>query len=324
MFQSFAELFGKRQAWTIEMLFSRLKTLFLTGSAGMRTLLAAALIIGQILGVMVFDFGMKPSGQRLDMSRFTLAWSDEFDAGEINPAVWGGHYVYGDKAEIRNGGYWHRSMADVRDGSLVIKAEYLDEGIGGKGPGYYSYGMDTRGRYEQCYGYFEVRCIFPAAQGLWSAFWMLNDQTYNVNGVGTDGTEVDVFESTFYKDDWWGASNALVSGIVFDGYGPDNKSTTIGKYRIGGDPYEEFHTYGVEWSPQEYIFYIDGVETGRTSYGGVSQNAEWLILSIEVSGRDGVANGDNHGTGYIEKNKQWPAEFIVDYVRAYQYNDLPG
>ena len=132
MFQSFAELFGKRQAWTIEMLFSRLKTLFLTGSAGMRTLLAAALIIGQILGVMVFDFGMKPSGQRLDMSRFTLAWSDEFDAGEINPAVWGGHYVYGDKAEIRNGGYWHRSMADVRDGSLVIKAEYLDEGIGGK------------------------------------------------------------------------------------------------------------------------------------------------------------------------------------------------
>lgn len=325
MYQLLSGIFGKRQAWTMGMLFDRLKTLLLTGPAGMKTLLAAALVVAQILGVMFFDLGMKPSGQTLDMDKFTLAWSDEFNGAQIDPSVWDGHYVYGDKAEIRNGGYWHRSMAFIRDGSLVIQAKYLDEGAGGKGPGYYSYGIDTRGRYEQRYGYFEVRCIFPAAQGLWSAFWMLNDQTYNADGSGTDGTEVDVFESTFYKDDWWGTSNALVSGIVFDGYGPESKGATIGKYRIGGaDPYKEFHTYGVEWSPQEYIFYIDGVETGRTSYGGVSQNPEWLILSIEVSGKDGIANGDNHGTGYIEKNTRWPAEFIVDYVRAYQYKDLPG
>jgi hypothetical protein len=315
------EIFGGRPAGTILMLWGRLKDIFMGGGLSMNKLFAALLILGQILGIMTLDIGLKPAGQKLDLDKFSLVWSDEFDGSEIDRNIWDGHYVYGDAAEIRCGGYWHRSLAHLRDGNLIIETKYLEEGIGGRGPGYYSYGMDTRGRYEQLYGYFEVRCIFPAAQGLWSAFWMINDNTFNVDGYGRDGTEVDVFESTFYKDNWWGGGNALVSGIVFDGYGPESKGTSIGKYRIKGDPYKEFHTYGLEWNPDEYIFYIDGVETGRTSYGGVSQNPEWLILSIEVSGKDGVAHSDRHGTGFIEKNKNWPAEFVVDYVRAYQYKE---
>jgi len=109
---------------------------------------------------------------------------------------------------------------------------------------------------------------------------------------------------------------------VFDGYDDASQGTTIGKYRVAGDIYDEFHTYGVEWNENIYIFYVDGVETGRTSFGGVSRNPEWLILSVEVSGSGGVAGGDNHGTGVISKNKKWPANFVVDYVRAYQYKDL--
>jgi len=318
----FNNIFGIRQTSTIYMLFGRLKTLLMSGNKGLKTLISMILILSQILGVMVFDWGMKPAGQKLDMSKFQLVWSDEFNGTKVDSNIWGGHYVYGDNAEARCGGFWHNSMASVSDGNLIIKAEYLDVGRGGKGPGYYSYGMDTRGRYEQCYGYFEVRCKMPAAQGLWSAFWMLNDSTYDVNGNGKDGTEVDVFESPFYKDAWWGGGNDIVSGVEYDGYGKDNQSMSIGKYRVAGDPYTEFHTYGLEWNKDEYIFYVDGVETGRTNFGGVSQNAEWLILSVEISGANGVANGDNHGTGYIAKNKNWPAEFIVDYVRAYQYKEL--
>ncbi len=315
-------IFSKRQASTVQMLGKRFIRLLESGTLSIKTFLALALVVGQMFTVLAFDLGMKPRGQKVDMSQFELVWSDEFSGTEVDTNIWGGHYVWGN-AEIRNGGFWHSSMASVNGGNLTIKTEYLPEGAGGKGPGYYSYGMDTRGRYEQCYGYFEVRCKMPAAQGLWAAFWMLNDDTFIEDGTGMDGTEVDVFESTFYKDKWYGQGNNIVSGIVFDGYKEASQGMTIGKYRVGGgDIYDEFHTYGVEWNENIYIFYVDGVETGRTSFGGVSRNAEWLILSVEVSGRDGIASGDNHGTGVISKTKTWPANFVVDYVRAYQYKDL--
>ncbi len=314
-------LFSKRQASTVQMLGKRFVHLLESGTISLKTFLALALVVGQMFTVLAFDLGMKPRGQVLDLSKFDLVWSDEFSGTEVDPNIWGGHYVWGN-AEARNGGYWHSSMASVDGNNLTIKTEYLDEGAGGKGPGYYSYGMDTRGRYEQRYGYFEVRCKMPASQGLWSAFWMLNDDTFLEDGTGQDGTEVDVFESTFYKDAWYGQGNNIVSGVVFDGYKEASQGLTIGKYRVDGNIYNEFHTYGLEWNENIYIFYVDGVETGRTSFGGVSRAKEWLILSVEVSGKDGIASGDNHGTGYIAKTKVWPANFVVDYVRAYQYKDL--
>ena len=58
-------------------------------------------------------------------------------------------------------------------------------------------------------------------------------------------------------------------------------------------------------------FYINGVETFRTSFGGVSQNEEYLILSVEMKGENGVPE-------YRDASGE-EAEFIVDYVKAYQY-----
>ena len=125
-----------------------------------------------------------------------------------------------------------------------------------------------------------------------------------------------------YKDHWWGG-DAVITGIHYDGYGEDEGSDSIGKLWIDNDPYTEYNTYGVEWNENEYIFYINGHETGRLSTGGVSQNPEFLLLSVEVAGHDGIADADRHGTGKITKTPQgnWPVEFKVDYVRVYQYND---
>jgi beta-glucanase (GH16 family) len=153
---------------------------------------------------------------------------------------------------------------------------------------------------------------------MWSAFWMMNDGVSNVDGSGQDGTEVDVFESMYYKDKWWGAGDAVVTGIHYDGYGEDHKNDSIGKW-FANNPYEEYNTYGVEWTPDEYIFYINGVETGRLSTGGVSQNPEYLILSCEVAGANGVADADRHGVGKMSMDTDETAEFIVDYVRVYEH-----
>lgn len=281
----------------------------------------------------VLDFGRMPDkSKQIDMSKFVEVWRDDFNGTELDTTKWGSSWWVTE----RKGGYWHEDMVRVENGNLIISAQYFDEPLENRyydewhdeidfdeyKAGWYTADVTTQGKYEQTYGYFEVRCILPAATGLWSAFWMMNGQVVNVDGSGRDGTEVDVFESMYYKDNWWG-NDGVISGIVYDGYGPEMQNASIGKVFIENNPYEEYNTYGVEWNENEYIFYVNGYETGRLDAGGVSQNPEYLLLSVEFAGENGVQNSDRHGTGEISKTpaENWPAEFKVDYVRCYQYID---
>ncbi len=282
----------------------------------------------------LLDIGKLPSDNMIDMDKFVLEWEDNFDGDKLDETKWGPSWWVTE----RKGGYWHEDMVRVEDGNLIITAQYLDEPLENDyyekwkdeidfdeyKPGWYTGEITTQGKYDQCYGYFEVRCILPAATGMWSAFWMMNDQVVNVDGSGRDGTEIDVYESFYYKDHWWG-NDCVTTGVIYDGYGDDIVNYSIGKYFIENDPYEEYNTYGVEWNENEYIFYINGHETGRISpEGGVSQNPEYLLLSCEFAGSNGVQHSDRHGTGEIglTPDENWPAEFKVDYVKCYQYKEL--
>lgn len=250
------------------------------------------------------------NANKVDMSKFTMTFSDDFDT--FDRSVWSGHYQYGDASEIRRGGYWNKNIVYVDDGSLVIPLCYLENGMGGKGAGWYSAGIDTDSDspegFSQKYGYFECRCKLPAVIPAWAAFWLMNDGVYNEDGSGEDGTEIDIFESVSSK---YLLRPVVSSNLHYDGYGENHKFAGSGSKRVCGDPYNEFHTYGLEWNKNEYIFYIDGVETYRTSFGGVSKNPEYMILSIEMGGSDGIPSEE------IDKNKTY--NFVIDYVKAYQY-----
>ncbi|MBQ8210586.1 MAG: glycoside hydrolase family 16 protein [Clostridia bacterium] len=277
----------------------------------------------------LFGLPAIPSGQDLALDeRFELVWQDEFDGDKLDSTKWSTEWW----VTMRKGGYWHDDMISVRDGNLVITTAYFDEPLENYyeekwgsvidfdeyKPGWYTGCITTNGKFEQTYGYFECRCILPKSTGMWSAFWMMNDGVFNVDNSGQDGTEVDIFESMYYKDVVWGYGDAVISGIHYDGYGEESKGDSIDKW-FANNPYEEFNTYGLEWNEDEYIFYINGVETGRISTGGVSQNPEYLLLSCEVAGENGVAYADRHGVGEMSMKPGDTAEFIVDYVRVYQY-----
>ena len=277
----------------------------------------------------LLDLPAIPEGQSLNLEeRFTLVWEDEFEGNSLDTTKWDDNQSVDTLhwGPIRKGGYWHKDMIEVRDGNLVIKTEYKEEPLEGNtfgspdkyGEGYYTGMVATQGKQDFLYGYFECRAILPKSTGMWSAFWMMNGGVYNQDGSGQDGTEVDIFESMYYKDEWWGAGDSVVCGIHFDGYDGMHQGYSIGRW-FANNPYEEYNTYGLEWTPEEYIFYINGVECGRLSQGGVSQNPEYLILSCEVAGENGVAYADRHGTGPISLKKGETAEFIVDYVRAYSH-----
>jgi beta-glucanase (GH16 family) len=188
--------------------------------------------------------------------------------------------------------------------------------MGGKGAGWYSAGIDTDSDspkgFSQKYGYFECRCILPEGADVWSAFWLMNSGVFDEDGSGRDGTEIDIFESDGYEMLF---NHNISSNLHFDGYGDAHQKLGATRFLINNNPYEEFNTYGLEWNENEYIFYINGVETFRTDFGGVSQNEEYMILSVEMRGDDGVPSER-------EDAPAEGAEFIVDYVKVYQYKDL--
>ena len=260
-------------------------------------------------------FPSRPRGPAVDMGRFASApvWADEFDGDALDPAKW--HLAYG--PQVR-GGWWSLDMCEVKDGSLTIQTAYQAEGLDGLPPGYYSCGISTQGLFEQAHGYFEARCILPRGTGQWSAFWMNCDGMSGVDDSGRDGAEIDIMESPYYFLP--GCLGKLISSNVHvDGYGGDLKSRNTARAIVPGDPYREFHTYGLEWNENEYIFYVDGIQTGKSSFKGTSLVPEFLLLSVEVSGENGVPAKKFFWGGDLKKNKELPSAFVIDYVRVWAY-----
>ena len=264
-----------------------------------------------------------PRGPALDWSKFdeTPTWADEFDGASLDPAKWRScHGFWG--TSVRRGGYWNMDMIEVKDGCLYINTDYMPEGIDGGPPGYYSSAIDTDGLFEQAYGYFEVRCKLPRGAGHWAAFWLMSEGVATVDGSGRDGTEIDVFESPNYWLRWVPLyGDCVTSNIHYDGYGDGHKKKNICRTSVPGNPYDEFHTYGLEWNEDEYIIYVDGMECGRSSFGGTPRVPEFLLLSVEVDSRKGEWTGvpGVSWAGNITWCKTLPSAFIIDYVRAYQY-----
>ena len=113
----------------------------------------------------------------------------------------------------------------------------------------------------------------------------------------------------------------ITSNLHYGGYGAGHRYRNIAVAKAD-DPYRAYNTYGVEWNPDGYIFYVNGRQTGRSRFGGVSEVPEYMQLSVEI---DGVAGKPFPGSsGKITRNAPtaFPVDFIVDYVRVYQYNSI--
>jgi beta-glucanase (GH16 family) len=195
-------------------------------------------------------------------------------------------------------------------GQLVIKATVIknrnpDEDID---PYDYASGMvSTEGKFEQKFGRFEVRAKLPHAPGWWTAFWLFSQSVHNVDGSGRDGTEVDIMET-------FGWNDKVNHALHWDGYEKQHQWSAFDSIRPGIR--KGWHTFALEWFPDEYVFYVDGQETWRTSAGGVSQVPLWVKLSGEVDSTDALAN-----IWWANKPnpRKFPDMFVIDWVRVYEH-----
>ncbi len=225
-----------------------------------------------------------------DGRSWQLAFSDEFSGLELDTEVW-------DVADgVRRDGYWDPSTVNLNgQGQLVMTTDRTADGRFIDGC------ISTKEKF--AYGFFTARIKLQREVGHWSAFWLYDDAIGNLGLGGRNGAEIDIYEKTSLDD-------RVQQTLHWDGYGKQHKSSE--RHIVAPGIMQGWHTFSLWWSPQEYIYYIDGVETWRHSYGGVCEVPLQIVLSDEI----GTWAGDI-------KEANLPDAFEVDYVRVYNLVDQP-
>lgn len=214
----------------------------------------------------------EPQTSSLAPDGYTLVFEDEFDQQGLDATKWRLRYEDG---TTRGAGVIARSaVRQPGDGYLHLVTDYLD--------GQLLTGM-VRSTKEFEYGYFEARIKFQELQGHHGRFGFSRRFTASITTDPTrSGAEVDIIEFFGGGRTETDAQQSIYRN-AYDSKDLQHRSHDI-FYR---DQHEtelsqEFHTFALFWTPEEYVFYIDGVETWRTREG-LSQVPQYLVLSLESS-----------------------------------------
>ncbi len=147
------------------------------------------------------------------------------------------------------------------------------------------------------YGYFEVRAKAMKSAGS-SAFLFADKNDKNWN-------EIDVFEMAgalpaFTRRVYMSVHNFRENGVQLDIH--DTKFI-----KMRSNVADEFHVYGLDWSPESIDFYVDGRLRRHL------ENTSWHIPASMIF--DAETQGDWFG---MPKDSDLPSVFSIDYVRAWK------
>jgi beta-glucanase (GH16 family) len=220
-----------------------------------------------------------------------LIWHDEFNGTVLDAKKW-------DVPECpRRDGYWSRKAIALDGKGHLVMSTLKD------GDKFLDGCVRTLGKFEHSFGYYVARIRLQSQPGHWPAFWIMGPGVVKVGNEGRDGTEIDIMEKPWLD-------GRINYALHWDGYGKDHKSAgTVVKVP---DVMQGWHTFGLWWTPNEYVFYVDSREMWRTSAGGVCQVPEYIKLSDEI----GAWAGDI-------KQAKLPDAFLVDYVRVFDLVQQP-
>jgi beta-glucanase (GH16 family) len=252
-----------------------------------------ALIIAGILLASPCVAQRKPQGP-MSQTRYTpeklgysLFWEDQFNGDTLDPDKWAVRGV-GPRAV----GYVSAEAVRVEDGYLKLHAFVKNDKITISAVG-------THNRFMTKYGYFECRAQLQKSSGVWAAFWIQSTDIAKGEDPATFGAEIDILEC-FKK-----LGTDIVSHNVHWAYGP-NQQTTRGMQSYLKGVSEGFHTFALEWTPEKYVFLIDGYKFYEVTKG-ISHIEEYMILSMELPSKMEEL-----------KNAVFPDVFVVDYVKVYK------
>ncbi len=257
-----------------------------------RLIYSCAIVFLSLFSNVIYAPAMDRSPQSESHDReWVVIWHDEFDGDRVNPAKW----RIEDAALIKNNEQQYYTPEDVylEDGHLVLRSQQRPMG----GRDYTSGLVETKGLFTFTYGRVEVRARLPKGKGIWPAHWMMN-------AVGTWPPEIDIMEMLGHRPTKIHMTNH---------FGVHPRNSRHGGYYEGPDYSADFHTYAIEWTPDEIKWFIDGVERFSTRKY-VHDVPFYIILNTAVGG---------NWPGYPDETTEFPQYHHIDYVRVYKKN-VPG
>ena len=189
---------------------------------------------------------------------------------------------------------WTDEAAYLKDGALILD-------VTGDSVPYAAGAIRTRDLFEQTYGYWEVRAKLPQAEGINAAFWLMCDGAGHAEVAGgADGVEIDIIEAPHH--DWQQVQHAL----HMDGY--EAKHKTVGHpMDIPGIYDDQWHTFSLVWTPENYTFYIDGEKTWSMFGMWICHVPCYAKLTVSVGG----------WAGELDPTLTPVQGMAVDYIKVY-------
>ena len=239
-------------------------------------------------------------------ANYDLVFSDEFNSNGVDSSKWNTSYRWGAEFIINNEEqYYVDTQRDPGFGAnpfstngntLTIEATRTPDSLrsSARNQPYLSGTMTTFDKFRMTYGYVEMRAKMPRGQGLWPAFWLLH-QTESGSRP-----EIDVVEMLGHD------TNLLYQ--TFHYFEDFNLRSTPSYQARGADYASDFHTYGMLWEPGKITWYVDGVATNTFESGNVPNESMYILLNLALGG----------AWAGSPDNSTFPAEYEIDYVRAYQ------
>lgn len=239
---------------------------------------------------------------------YSLIFSDEFNTTELDEKKWLKYFpycgesryhdpdgnIYLDENVSVSGGYL-RLTAKEQSYTFINSNAACDQTPITKS---YTSGMIHSHRNLRFkHGYFEIKCKGVSGEGFWPAFWLFG---------GDERDEIDVFEWKGSDENWyhkayhWGEDEPNPGNFAW--------ISIIDNYDI----YNEFHVYGLEWTEDYLIWYIDNVPILERQM--TFETAMHLIINLAISESGKFGGPPNYYTPF-------PSEFLVDYVRVYKKID---
>ena len=250
---------------------------------------------------------------------YALKWSDEFAGTSLNENYWSEQTGNGSDYGIWGWGNneqenYQAANTSVNDGSLHISAKRETTTIGSTPYDFTSSRIRSHGKVSTTYGYVAAKIKLPAIQGMWPAFWMLPESTYQKKGWPTSG-EIDIMENRGREPYTVGGTTHSANTSGADAYHTESYvlSTSI----------DHWHVYAVEWTSDVIKFSADGhvyntVDKATWVNGNDAYNNGPAPFSAPFYIILNLAVGGNYDGGVLPPDNFSSAAMDIDYVRVYQ------
>ena len=256
--------------------------------------------------------------QNIDLSKFQLDWSEEFnnpnnfkDLGAENSVSkkFGPNWIAQHAVEPNrfvSCSRWIENL-EVKDGALriTVKTQVRGNQSSLEFPQNFTAGsVWTRKKFK--YGYFEVRMQYAGATGTNNSFWLWQ-KTGNIGNLKK--FEVDINEGHYPNEINTNIHN--FSDQSPDGTFPDNPQPKIVNTTATSNLGNTLHTYGLLWTASQYKFYYDRKLIRTLPNPNNINNAETNILLSLATLRFNIA-------GPVNPSQINNKVMKVDYVRHYK------